>query len=64
MKQYLMMCDESGKAYLERVLGGVQFLEVQGLTAAEGKYNLLISPLEQPKEIPPAPPIEEKQDEK
>jgi hypothetical protein len=68
MKQYLLMCDEAGKALLEKVIGGIQMLEVSGLTAGDDKmqYNLLVTPIvPQVQPVTPQPPetLQEKQDE-
>lgn len=66
MKQYVLMCDENGKELLQRVIGGIQMLEVMGLSAGEGnaQYNLLVTPVAPQIESIPTPKImEEPQNE-
>ena len=53
MKQYLLLCDEVGKALLENILSNkIQFLEVQGMNMQGGQANVLVTPI-----IPPVTPM-------
>ncbi len=49
MKQYLMLCDETG---MEKLVGvfreSIQFVEVQGMATENQSYNVLVTPV-----IPP-----------
>lgn len=51
MKQYLLVCEEQGRIELERVLKGVQFLEVQGMNMnPQGgiALQMLVTPVNPP----------------
>lgn len=52
-KQYLLMVNDVGMALISRVIAGLQFLEVQGLTVKDNpNLNLLASPVAMPLEMP------------
>lgn len=55
MKQFLMLCDENGKAILEKVFHekSVQFLEVQGMQAGQTAFNILVTPTLTPASMQP-----------
>ncbi len=49
MKQYLMLCDETGMEKLVAVFReSIQFVEVQGMATENQSYNVLVTPV-----IPP-----------
>ena len=55
MKQYLLLCDDTSRMFLENVLKGVQFLEVQGMNVDQaGKLQVLATPIHPP--VNPVPP--------
>ncbi len=66
MKQYLLMCNEEGKARFEAMFrGDSQFLEVQGMNIQGNEgFKLLVCPVVPPVPLveqvvpPPAPPLE------
>lgn len=62
MKQYLVLVSEEGRADLEKVFKGIEFLEVQGLNLnGENQVQMLatpvIPPVNQVRVAPPAPPV-------
>ena len=53
MKQYLLMCDDSGMQAIKQVCNDtVQFLEVQGMTMNGTAVNILVTPI-----LPPVNPM-------
>ncbi len=54
MKQYLMMCNESGMQVMQFLFKeqGVQFLEIQGMAMAGNNVNILVTPI-----LPPVTPM-------
>ncbi len=56
-KQYLLICDDNGKAAVEKICNNtVQFLEVQGMTMNGTNVNILVTPILPP--VNPMPPLQ------
>lgn len=62
MKQYLLICDESGMAHLKKVFSasGIQYLEVQGMPlGGNANAHALVTPMIPPVTPMPIPVIEQ-----
>ena len=53
------MCTEQAKNELEKIVGNIEFLEIQGMNLnAENKYNILVTPV-----LSPVTPAQDKKPE-
>ncbi len=60
IKQYLVMVDDLNMALLGKIIPGLQYLPVEGMTLqGQDVYQMLVSPLPKPQEVALSPAVED-----